>query len=138
MPSFSPRWAAVTRAHHLIRATLVGAALISASLGGLDACASAPKPDPNAAPEDQVGPTTVRVQNQAFLDVVIYVVRGGVRSRLGLVTASSTAVLTIPKVLVQPLTQLQFIASPIAGQRQPISEEVTVSPGDQIGLIIPP
>ena len=102
------------------------------------ACARNPKPDPNAVPEEQVGPTTVRVQNQGFLDVTVYVVRGGVRSRLGLVTGNSTAVLTIPKTFVQPLTPLRFIANPIGGQRQPVSEEITVSPGDEVGLVIPP
>ncbi|HEY0777144.1 MAG TPA: hypothetical protein VGD56_04180 [Gemmatirosa sp.] len=101
-------------------------------------CVSAPKPDPNAPAAAPVPPTTVRVQNQGFQDVVIYVVRSGVRSRLGLVTASSTAVLVIPSTLVQPLTQLQFIASPIAGSRSPVSQEVTVSPGDEVGLLVPP
>ena len=45
--------------------------------------------------------TTVRVQNQNFSDANIYVLRGGVRSRLGTVTGNSTARFTIPATFVQ-------------------------------------
>ena len=114
-----------------------GGALAAALLWPV-ACARNAAPDPNAVPMPEVGPTTVRVQNQAFLDVAVYVVRGGLRSRIGTVTGNSTAVLTIPKSLVLPLTQLRFIANPIGGRAQPVSEEITVSPGDEVALIVPP
>ncbi len=113
------------------------AAVFVVMTGASTGCVHNTSRDPNAE-ADAAGPTTVRVQNQGFQDVVIYVVKSGLRSRLGMVTASSSAVLTIPKTLVQPLTPLQFIASPIAGTRSPISQEITVSPGDEVGLIIPP
>lgn len=112
--------------------------LLATALASPAACAHNSKPDPNAVPAEEVGPTTVRVQNQGFLDVTVYVLRGGVRVRLGTVTGNSTGVLTIPKNFVQPATSLRFIANAIGGQRQPVSEEITVSPGDEVGLIIPP
>ena len=115
-----------------------GAAVLLAGAILPAACTHNPPPDPNAFPEEAERPTTVRVQNQGFLDVAVYVVRSGSRTRIGTVTGNSTAVLTIPKTFVQPLTPLRFIANPIGGQRQPVSEEVTVSPGDEVGLIIPP
>ncbi len=122
----------------MTRVRRVVAAFALAAITGAAGCASNPRPDPNAAPDEAVGPTTVRVQNQAFLDANVYVYRGGVRTRLGTVTANSTAVFTIPKSFVQPGTALRFLASPIGGQRQPVSEEVVVSPGDEVGLVIPP
>lgn len=89
------------------------------------------------APEAQQ-PTTLRVRNQNFLDMNIYVVRGGVRSRLGTATGNSTATFRIPTAFVQVLTVLRFQADPIGGRGAPVSEEVTVSPGDEVTLLIPP
>lgn len=115
------------------------AALLAATLALPAACAHNAKSDPNAPPEEQqAGETTVRVQNQSFLDVDVYVYRGDVRQRLGTVTGNSTAVLRIPKGFVFPATPLRFLASPIGGRRQPVSEEITVSPGDEVGLVVPP
>lgn len=116
---------------------LAAAALLVGAIAPA-ACTRNPKPDPNGYPAEAEQPTTIRVQNQSFLDVNVYVVRSGSRSRLGTVTGNSTAVLTIPRMFVQALTPLRFIADPIGGRRQPISEEITVSPGDEVGLIIPP
>lgn len=116
----------------------VAAALLAAALALPAACTHNATPDPNAPPEEQVGETTVRVQNQSFLDVDVYVYRGDVRQRLGTVTGNSTAVLRIPKGFVLPATPLRFLANPVGGRRQPVSEEVTVSPGDEVGLVVPP
>lgn len=83
-------------------------------------------------------PTTLRVRNQNFLDMNIYVLRGGVRSRLGTATGNSTATFRIPPSFVQVLTVLRFQADPIGGRSAPVSEEITVSPGDEVELLIPP
>jgi hypothetical protein len=78
------------------------------------------------------------VRNQNFLDMNVYVVRGGVRSRLGTATGNSTVTLRIPPTFVQALTVLRFQADPIGGRATPVSEEITVSPGDEVTLLIPP
>lgn len=82
--------------------------------------------------------TTVRVQNQAFLDMNVYIYRGGARVRLGTATGNATTVLTVPAGFVQPGTLVRFMADPIGGTRAPVSEEMNVSPGDEVGLLIPP
>jgi hypothetical protein len=82
--------------------------------------------------------TTVRVENRGFLDRDIYVVRSGQRIRIGTVTGNSTATLTIPASVVGAVTALRFIADPIGAARPPVTEEITVSPGDQVVLMIPP
>lgn len=81
--------------------------------------------------------TTVRVENQGFADMVIYVVRGSSRIRLGQVTGGSSAVLRIPASALGDGT-VQFLADPIGSNRTPISDTISVQPGDQIQLTIPP
>jgi hypothetical protein len=83
-------------------------------------------------------PTTVVVDNQALLDMTIYVLRGAQRQRLGIATGLSKTKLTIPSGIVFGATSLRFIADPIGGNRAPVSEEITVTEGEEIGLRIPP
>lgn len=118
---------------------LVGAALTTCALAALSsACARNPRPGGAEYAAADTATTTVRVQNQAFLDANVYVLRGSVRVRLGTVTGNSTAVLTIPRSLVTIVTPLRFVSIPIGGTRAPVSEEIAVSPGDEVGIVIPP
>jgi hypothetical protein len=82
--------------------------------------------------------TTLRVENQGFLDRIIYVVAGAQRVRLGQVSGNTTTTLRIPSQYVFGATQLQFIADPIGSNRVPISQAITVVPGDEVTLVIPP
>lgn len=81
---------------------------------------------------------TVEVENRGFADMVIYAVRGSQRIRLGLATGHSTKRFTIPAFLVGGAGPLRFLADPVGGNRMPVSEEMTVQPGDQVTLTIPP
>lgn len=80
----------------------------------------------------------VEVQNQGFNDMVIYAVNGGQRIRLGLATGNSTKTFSIPPHLVRRAGPIRFLADPIGGNRTPVSEELTVQPGDIVTLTIPP
>ena len=80
----------------------------------------------------------VRVENRSMLDMTIYVIRSSERRRLGLVNALSTQTLRIPSVLVEGAGILRFQADPIGGSRTPVSQEIMVSDGDVVTLIIPP
>ena len=83
--------------------------------------------------------TTVRVENQSWSEMVVYAVRGGSqRIRLGSVPGVTTRVLRLPENMVWSATPLQFIADPIGSSRAPITNEITVHPGDQVTLYIPP
>jgi hypothetical protein len=95
----------------------------------------------NQNPNQDVEPqavTRLRVQNQAFLDMTIYVYRGPQRLRLGTANGNSTSRFTIPASLIFGATPLRFQADPIGSNRASISEEITVSPGDEVTLMIPP
>jgi hypothetical protein len=99
------------------------------------ACAGNKKEDEAAEP---VPATLLKVENQAFLDMTIYVYRSSQRVRLGIANGNSTSRFVIPSNLIFGSTPLRFQADPIGRNRQPISQEITVSPGDEVVLTIPP
>ena len=91
----------------------------------------------NSAPNPQPR-TTIRVENQGFADMTIYAIRSGQRVRLGIATGNQTTVFTIPSNLIFGATPLRFLADPIGGSGTPVSDEITVQPGDEVRLVIPP
>ena len=109
-------------------------ALLLAVCLGTTACASSGS-NAGAAKEE---PTMVVVDNQSMMDMNIYVWRSAQRLRLGTATAVSKTRFKIPMGIVQGITTVRFQADPIGGTRAPISEEITVDEGDEVGLRIPP
>jgi hypothetical protein len=108
---------------------------VVACLALVGACARNNNPDEAAEP---IPPTTLRVENQAFLDHNIYVYRSSQRVRLGTANGNSITRMTIPQNLIFGATSLRFQADPIGGNRGSTSQEITVSPGDEVTLVIPP
>jgi len=82
--------------------------------------------------------TTVKVENQNFLDMEIFVLREGQRVRLGMVTGKTTQVFKIPAELVQRAVLLSFELHPISGPANPRTQTIMVRPGDRVELTIPP
>lgn len=82
--------------------------------------------------------TALRVDNQSFSDMTVYAARSAQRVRLGLAPGHASTVFTVPRGLMNGMTQLRFIADPIGGVRPSVSEEITVAPGDSVVLLIPP
>ncbi len=90
-------------------------------------------------PNEGAGPTQVRVVNQGYADMDIFVLSTGTgRIRLGTVTGNSTATFTLPGYLVGHATQMRFLADPIGSNRTPVSDQITVEPGATVELTIPP
>lgn len=111
----------------------IGAAALCVSVF---ACSHRAKPNTSGGAPAK---TTVTVDNQSFLDMTVYVLAGGQRIRLGQATGSSKSTFTIPAYLLgSGIQPLRFIADPIGGSRLPVSEEINVSPGDEVVLTIPP
>ena len=81
---------------------------------------------------------TVEVLNQGFADMTIYVLSHGVRVRLGLASGHSTSQFPIPAYVLEGDRLVRFLADPIGGTREPVTEEISVDPGDTVGLTIPP
>lgn len=84
--------------------------------------------------------TVLRVENQGFVDMNIYVLsEGSLRRRIGTAVGKSNVNFSLPESIVpMGVRSLRFIAAPIASQRGEISEEVLVTPGDTVVVIIPP
>ena len=91
-----------------------------------------------SAAGDQNERTVIQVDNQGFLDMTVYAARSSERVRLGIASGNRKTNLTIPSSLIFGLTPLRFVADPIGGRRASVSEEITVSPGDTVLLMIPP
>ncbi len=111
-----------------IRSSPLLALVMLAACGGRSA-------ESGASPE---GHAMLQVENQGFADMVIYAVNGGQRIRLGTATGHSTKSFALPGYLVRSGGPLRFLADPIGGNQTPVSEEMTVQPGDIVTLTIPP
>ena len=117
---------------HGARRAVVG--VLAAGLAFL-ATACAPRSTQTGAMD---APAMVEVDNRAFLDATVYVLRSGQRIRLGTATGSSRTIFTLPRGLVSGATQLSFLMDFVGSSRSPVSEEITVLPGDTVMLTIPP
>jgi hypothetical protein len=113
---------------------------LGVALLALPACAGGRPAGENAAADAPTPQrrTTVLVDNRGFLDMTIYVVRGGQRIRLGTANGHSRTRFTIPAHLIFGTTTLQFLADPIGGNRSPVSNEIGVSEGEEVELVINP
>ena len=122
-----------TPTHWPRRAMLLAVLLGTTVLGA--ACRGNTQEEEVAEP---VAPTWLVVQNRAFLDMNIYVYRSSQRVRLGMVNGNSTGKILIPANILFGSTPLRFQADPIGGNKKPVTQEISVSPGDEIQMIIPP
>jgi hypothetical protein len=90
-------------------------------------------------PEEAPVRTVLKVENQGFPDMNIFVVpEGSNRVRLGTVTGNSNGYFTLPGYLLRGIKELRFQALPIATPRGPVSQSIVVTPGDTVVLMIPP
>ncbi|HYT05465.1 MAG TPA: hypothetical protein VEM13_11365 [Gemmatimonadales bacterium] len=93
---------------------------------------------PAAAPLNPQAEVAVTVDNQNYLDMDVFLIRGGQRIRIGMVPGISSRMLMLRSELIGYGTEVQFELHPIGGRGNTISETVTVRPGDVIQLTIPP
>lgn len=75
------------------------------------------------------GATVVRVTNNNWSDMTIYLVRDGTRHRLGSVTSQGTHIFAIPTHLVTTTGSLHLMADPIGSARTFVSSPILLSPG---------
>jgi len=109
----------------------LGGALLAA------ACSRVARSAPPITPATEPA-TTVKVVNDNVLDMNVFVVSSGQRFRLGSVNGGHTEVFTLPRAIVHYSTQLVFEIRSIGNASVERTETMTVSPGDQVTLMIPP
>ena len=83
------------------------------------------EPDPNA-------PVLVEVESHYQGDVIVYLVTGSTRDRLGTVTALSRAEFTFPYRRLQMSSNIRLMAYPLAGARSYLSDPLLVQPGQYV------
>lgn len=112
--------------------TISSRCLVMATLGVVMGCASlheSPQPGPFA----QSGTVTLRVENRHWLDVNIYLMRGGQRiRRLGTVTALGTQTFRAPANQVVHVADLYLLADPIGSRGSYRSETMMIGPGQRV------
>jgi hypothetical protein len=78
---------------------------------------------------------TVYVQNDNWLDMVVYAVRGGARFRLGMVTSVQSAVFQLPQAALGATNSLFLLADPIGGNQSYdmfATDDIMMAPGHTI------
>ena len=110
-----------------LRATILAVLLL------LAACAANSGPD-GAGTATGNRAAEVQVTNNNWSDMVIYVVRGGSRFRLGRVSSLSTAEFKIPGALVGQ--DVRLTADPVGLERPFRTEPIRVSPGQRVEFTV--
>ncbi|HEX8392798.1 MAG TPA: hypothetical protein VF665_10620 [Longimicrobium sp.] len=106
---------------------------VSTMLLGLAACAPAAEnggPAEGPAPEQIV----VRVANNGWQDVTVYVVDGTMRRRLGTVSGMSTGSFSMRSTLLSSSRPLQLVADPVGGLTPFVSQPLRASPGQAVAM----
>jgi len=83
------------------------------------------------------GGATVNVTNRNWLSMEIYVVGQSQRVRLGRVGAGKSKQFTIPAHLLSGATPLRFEMESSGPQRDVLTEEFVLAPGEEVILVIP-
>ncbi len=110
-----------------MRTAISGIALLALLMTG---CATAEERRAAAA-----GPISVEVTNHNYLDANVYAVGSSQTVRLGTVTTNSTQTFEVPRGL--PISGgLRFLVDPIGSSDAYLSDDVLVSPGDVVSLLI--
>jgi hypothetical protein len=76
--------------------------------------------------------STLHIENHHWLDVDIYVVHDGQRSRLGTVTAATSKDFIFPRSMLGQLGQIRLIADPVGGGGGISTDVIVVRPGTQV------
>ncbi len=112
----------------MVRAVrVVGWAMMIAAAAG--ACHARTDSGTDPAPST---PVAVEVESHFMGDVVIYLLAGSQRTRLGTVTALQSATFTFPWRRLGTSGSRRLLAYPIAGPRSVVSEPLYLQPGQSI------
>lgn len=82
--------------------------------------------------------TILRVDNQSFNDMRIYVIQGGQRIRVGTANGKNTTTFKVPRSVISGFTTVRVEAVPIGANGHSVSEEISVQPGEELELRILP
>jgi hypothetical protein len=75
---------------------------------------------------------TLYVTNHNYLDVIVYVIHDGQRTRIGTVTGSSAQAFTLPVRLIGQAHELRLYGDPVGSEDFALTELLVVHPGQSI------
>lgn len=87
-------------------------------------------PDPGLG--DPQGEVSIQVVNRNRIDVMVYVSHDGIRSRLGLATASTTTSFTLPLRLLGAGHEYRLIGDPLGVRIMVTTETLSARDGDEV------
>lgn len=103
--------------------------LVPAILLALGGCGRGQKSTSQPLPST---PSRLQVENHHWLDINIYVVHDGQRSRLGTASAAKTTDFTFPPSLLGQLGAIQLICDPVGSDDGITSQSIVVKPGTRV------
>lgn len=111
---------------------------VMATLGTAGCARHAPavttaSPDSTPAHPD---PTPLHVINSNWSDVRIYIVRGGMWLRLGMVTTNGSGEFTVPLEFLSSGGSATLVAAPVAGWSSWTAPLPPLHPGDELELVV--
>ena len=110
-------------------ATSLAAALALAASG----CGGHQNVEDDAAPEaDPLAPTPLTVDNNHWLDIVVFVFHDGELSRVGTVTAASSTNFFLPNWMIGQSRNIRLLADPIGSGDAVGTETIHIQPGQFI------
>lgn len=117
------------------RCRLLAVLLVAAPLG--TACHSrSPSASSSASPvpttDDPDTAVALEIANHNWSDVVIYVLRDGQPSRIGIATAASATSFLLPRRMLGPAGDIRLWGRPIGARDAAFTETVVVQPGQWI------
>ena len=124
----------MTTIKELMSTAILAGALTTMSSGPLWAQAPEDAPVENAVAEREP-PAEVVVENNNWLDAHLYVVRGGMRTSLGFITALGKKSFELPSRAYLPGDDVQILVHLIGGVSL-LTRAVNVYPGEVVKLVI--
>lgn len=91
-----------------------------------------------AAVRAAIGRAYVEVDNRHFNDANVFVIQGLRSVRLGTVGGLTSHRFVIPNDMVGGALPVRFAVRRLATRRATLSDEISVSQGDTVGLLVPP
>jgi hypothetical protein len=109
-------------------------ALLLAVTLPLVSCAGRASPETAGPARD--GIALVRVTNNNWSDMIIYVLKGGTRTRLGRVPSLSTVELKLPRTIVGIGSEFEIAADPVGPEQAFRTGSIHVEPGQWVEFTI--
>lgn len=109
------------------------ALVLLAAVTGLTIGCARHQVEDDAEPEaDLYAPTPLTVENNNWLDVVIFVFHDGELSRVGTVTAASSTNFFLPSWMIGQSRNIRLLADPIGSDASARTETLHIQPGQFI------